>query len=175
MIYAPHKMLYGNFRMSEVARSSTASRLGIDNTPSDKVLEIAEQLCINFLQPIRDHYGIPFSPSSWFRCEALEREVTKNSFSRWANDNGYNLVTLEDLEYAWSEYFRLKSHPKGEAVDFEIPGIDNHKLFDHIYEMKNIEFDQLISEFMKKEDPYAGWIHGSYSNGHNRNQVVYIK
>ena len=156
--------------MYEVAKSSTAIRLGIDNTPSDEVLEIAEQTCIHILQPVRDEFG-SLSPSSWFRCEELEKAITLNSFKAWCSRNNYSHVA--DYEEAWSEYFSRKSHPKGEAVDFEKAGVSNIVMFDWCKE--NLEqFDQLIAEFMNSNDPSAGWIHGSNSVI-NRKQTFEIK
>jgi len=61
-------------------------------------------------------------------------------------------------------------HCKGEAVDFEIQGLDNKKLAEHIN--KNYEFDQLILEFYKESDPNSGWIHVSYSSEKNRKQFL---
>ena len=175
MIYSPRKKLYGNFTMGEVAKSPIAERLEIDNTPSDDVLDRAEQVAIHILQPVRDHFGIPFSPNSWFRCEELEREITRKSFPEWClqparyNHKGYDINT--EYDEAWAEYFSRKSHPKGEGVDFEIPGIDNHVLYKWC--TGNLpEYDQLISEFMKPDDPTAGWVHGSYCIDGNRMQQV---
>lgn len=169
MIYSPNKTLHGNFKMYEVAKSSTAIRLGVDNTPSDEVLEIAEQTCIHILQPVRDEFG-SLSPSSWFRCEELERAITKKSFARWIVR--HNMQDRSD-EHCWNMYFRRKSHPKGEAVDFEKAGVSNIVMFDWCKE--NLEqFDQLIAEFMKPDDESAGWIHGSNSVI-NRKQIFEIK
>lgn len=174
MIYSPNKTLHGNFKMYEVAKSSTAVRLNIDNTPSSEILEAAEQVAIHILQPVRDHFGIPFSPNSWFRCEELERAITKNSFPAWCERKGYSMTTLELVEEAWKIYFAKKSHPKGEAVDFEIPGISNTILFDWCKD--NLPaYDQLITEFMKVDSPSAGWCHGSYSVDNNRMHILEIK
>lgn len=173
MNYSPNKVLHGNFKMYEVAKSSTAQRLGIDNTPSDEVLERAEQVCIHILQPVRDHFGIPFSPSSWFRCEELEKVITQKSFMRWCQRHRRNDYINGLFDDAWKIYFAIKSHPKGEAVDFELAGVSNIELFEWC--KTNIpEYDQLIAEFMKKDDESAGWIHGSYSVI-NRNQIIEIK
>lgn len=173
MTYSPNKTLHGNFKIYEVAKSSTAIRLGIDNTPSDEVIERAEQVAIHILQPVREHFGIPFSPNSWFRCEELERAITKNSFPKWCVRHGFATLTHDQIETAWQEYFSLKSHPKGEAVDFELPGISNTYLFNWCKE--NLpQYDQLIAEFMKPDDPAAGWVHGSHSEN-NRHQIITIK
>lgn len=170
MIYSPNKTLYGDFKMHEVAKSSTAIRLGIDNTPSNEVLERAKQVAIHIIQPVRDHFGIPFSPNSWFRCEELEKAITKKGFRSWCMMRGYS----ENDSAAWREYFSRKSHPKGEAVDFEIAGIDNVFLYNWCKE--NLpEYDQLIAEFMKPDNASAGWVHGSFSQDNNRMQLIEIK
>jgi len=158
--------------MYEVCKSSTAVRLGIDNTPSDKILEVAEQVAIHILQPVRDQFG-GFSPNSWFRCEELEKAICKSSFERWLKNMNYEAMTEDQHEEHWQEYFIRKSHPRGEAVDFEKAGVDNRTIFNWCKE--NLPaYDQLIAEFMKKDDPNAGWIHGSYSDN-NRMQIKEIK
>ena len=177
MIYSPNKTLYGNFKMHEVCKSSTAVRLGIDNTPSDEVLERAEQTCIHILQPVRDEFG-SLTANSWFRCEELERAITRNSFVKWCqqpekyNHEGFDPLT--DYQEAWELYFSRKSHPMGEAVDFEKAGVDNRAMFNWC--KANLPaFDQLIAEFMKADDSSAGWIHGSFSANNNRQQIIEIK
>ena len=40
---------------------------------------------------------------------------------------------------------------------------------------KNLEFDQLLLEFYKPDDPHAGWVHVSYvSPEENRNEILTI-
>lgn len=185
MIYLPNKTLHGNFKYYEVFKSRTADRLEIDNIPKgaelDNILEIAEQTCIHILQPVRDEFG-SLSPSSWFRCEKLEKAITAHdfenlggigkpsSFFNWMVRHGYLLNQKND---AWSDYFSRKSHPKGEAVDFEKAGVSNIVMFDWC--KNNLEqFDQLIAEFVKPDDGSAGWIHGSNS-ATNRKQILEIK
>ena len=51
-------------------------------------------------------------------------------------------------------------HTLGQAVDIEIPGIDNEELFDYIKE--NLEYDQIILEFYDGVDPRSGWVHVSF-------------
>lgn len=169
MIYSPSKTLYGNFKMYEVSKSQTATRFGIDNTPSDAVLERAEQVAIHIAQPVRDHFG-PYSPNSWFRCEDLEKAITKTAFKRWIVRHG-----MEDRSYwdSWNMYFNRKSHPKGEAIDFEIAGTSNIDLYKWCSENLPL-YDQLIAEFMKIDNPSSGWVHGSYSEN-NRMQLIEIK
>ena len=56
------------------------------------------------------------------------------------------------------------------AADFEIPGVDNRELAKWI--RSELEFDQLILEFYKDNEPTSGWIHCSYSTDHNRHQSL---
>ena len=151
-----------NFTIREVGKSSTAVREGIDNTPTEEVIQRATVLADNVLEKVREHFGIPYSPGSWFRCEILEKLITRNGFGRWcANRN-----IPKDAD-AWAEYFPRKSHPKGEAADIEVPGVSNQDLFDWIKE--NCEFDQLIME-----GGPDGWIHVSCKKTGNRNEAFEI-
>lgn len=133
--------------LSELVKSSTATRLGIDNYPTDPNDIASLKVTANMLlQPVRMYFGIPFGPSSGFRCLALNRALNSKDTSQ---------------------------HVKGQAVDIEIPGIGNYELAEWI--MNNLQFDQLILEFYYPEDPTSGWVHVSYVDEHvNRNQVLTI-
>ena len=57
------------------------------------------------------------------------------------------------------------------ASDIEIFGIPNIQTAYWI--QNNCDFDQLILEFYKKDDPAGGWVHVSYNEkGANRKQVL---
>lgn len=156
-----------HFKPYEVSKSTTATREGIDNTPDEAQLGAAQELARNVLDPVREHFGIPFSPESWFRCEALEKLITRAGFGRWCLKH----KRAKDAN-AWADYFPLKSHPKGQAADFEVPGVDNLKVFEWIRD--NCEFDQLIQEGYRHGQPNSGWIHVSYRKGNNRNEAFDI-
>ena len=155
-----------NFWESEVGKSSTALRRGIDNDPSAAILVKSKLLAEKVLQPIRDEFGA-FSPESWYRCEQLERVLTTSGFGKWCRDRG-----IAKDENAWADYFPRKSHPKGEAADFEVAGVNNLVLFDWI--QNNLQYDQLILEGYRESVRNSGWIHISYSADHNRNQAFGI-
>ena len=53
-------------------------------------------------------------------------------------------------------------HAKGQAADFEIFGVPNAELAKWIIE--NLDYDQLILEFHKTDEPNSGWIHCSYKS-----------
>tara|TARA_B100000959_G_C14960099_1_gene615419 strand:+ start:1799 stop:2305 length:507 start_codon:yes stop_codon:yes gene_type:complete len=137
-----------NFSLNELTKSSTATRLGIDNTPTANHLVPMTALCHKVLQPIRETWGV-VSVNSCYRSPALNEAVKGSKSSQ---------------------------HCKGEAADVEcIGGIDNDLLATWI--VKNLEFDQLILEYFdpEKNDPNDGWVHVSYSHdGNNRGKALLI-
>ncbi len=160
------------FKVYEVGKSHIASRKGIDNQPSLEVLLKAAKLAVNCLDPMREQYG-PFSPQSWYRSEPLEKEITWYSVTRvdigfpgWCRRRG-----LIANEHNWTKYFARKTHPTGGAADIEIAGVSNDTLFEWCKD--NLEFDQLIREFPGTH-PMSGWVHISYNQDSNRNEVLTI-
>lgn len=143
--------LSDNFWLSEFTKSNTATRLGIDNTPSQGVIDNLEFLCVRILQPTRDHFvrdlkrARSMKITSGFRCLELNRELRSDDTSQ---------------------------HLTGEAADCEILGVDNYEVACWIRD--NLEFDQLILEFYTGE-PNSGWIHVSCKEqGHNRQECLTI-
>ena len=135
-----------NFKLHELVKSSTASRYGIDNTPNAAQIANLKLVCEKILEPVRANYHKPIIPSSGFRCLELNRRIGSKDSSQ---------------------------HTKGQAVDFEITGVDNKDLFDWIRD--NLEFDQLILEFYKSGIPNSGWCHCSFLRVGNRQQSFNIK
>jgi hypothetical protein len=160
-----------NFALWEFEKSSTADRLDIDNTVIQSLAEGYEEdvllslkaLCVNIAEPLRAHFG-KFSPSSGFRSYALERVLCAPAIERFLMRGGAS-VTERD-------YLEKKQHPTGKAMDFEFVGHRNIDVARWIE--KNLDFDQLILEFYREDDPRAGWIHVSYDGKANRNQVLTI-
>ena len=132
-----------NFSLSELTKSQTAERKGIDNTPSAEHQENLKKLCENVLQPVRDHFEQVVSVSSGYRSPVLWAAIGSKSTSQ---------------------------HARGEAADFEIFGISNKELADWIH--YNTNYDQLILEYWKKSDSNSGWVHCSYSESNNRRQYL---
>ena len=132
--------LSDHFSLQELTKSSTAERRGIANEPDDEAVENLIMVCETILEPVREHYGIPFIPNSGFRCLELNRAIGSSDRSQ---------------------------HTTGEAVDFEVPGISNREVA--LWVKDNCKFDQLILEFYKEGDPSSGWVHCSYViEGENR-------
>ena len=46
-----------NFSLSELTKSDTAIRRGINNNPTAEQVDKLKLLCENILQPVRDHFG----------------------------------------------------------------------------------------------------------------------
>ena len=132
-----------NFNLVELTKSQTATRKGIDNTPSAEHQGNLQSICMHVLQPIRDHFSQVVTVSSGYRspelCLAINSKITSQ-------------------------------HAKGQAADFEIFGVSNKELADYIHE--NLDYDQLILEYWTESDPNSGWVHCSYSEGNNRNQYL---
>ena len=131
-----------NFSLSELTRSQTAIRKGIQNQPNDEQLANLKALCENVLQPIRDHFGKPVRISSGLRVPELNAAIGGSTTS---------------------------DHTRGCAADIEIPGVDNKELSEWIVE--NLEFRQTILEFYTGE-PDSGWVHVSYDYNDNKQQVL---
>ena len=132
-----------NFSLIELTKSQTAERKGIPNDPSADHISNLKLLCERVLQPVRDHFNHVVSISSGYRSTELCIAIGSSLESQ---------------------------HAKGQAADFEIFGISNKELADWIH--YNINYDQLILEYWKEEDPNSGWVHCSYSEGNNRRQYL---
>ena len=134
-----------NFTLAEMIKSQTAEQKGINNNPNEDNIENLQRLCNEILQPIRDHYGKVVSVSSGFRSPELCVAIGSSVTSQ---------------------------HASGQAADFEIYGVSNKELADYIAD--NLDFDQLILEFWKPEEPNSGWVHCSYK-GADSNRKQYLR
>ena len=135
--------LSANFSLAEMTKSQTATRKGIRNEPSTEHVENLIHLAEAVLQPVRDHFGKAVVISSGYRSPELCEAIGSSSKSQ---------------------------HARGEAADFEIPGVDNMQLATWIN--KNCNFDQLILEFYEPGDPNSGWVHCSAVREGSRAQVL---
>lgn len=107
------------FTIKELCKSSTADRLGIDNSPNSEVISNLEKLVEFILDPLREKYGKPIYVNSGYRCPALNKAVNGSKTSQ---------------------------HMNGLAVDITTRSIAKNKiLFNLIQELK-LPFDQLIDE-----------------------------
>lgn len=107
------------FTIEELCRSDKARQMGIDNTPTEDVIDRLSDLVENVLDPAREKIGKPVAVSSGYRCPELNRAVG-------------GVVTSQ--------------HVKGEAADLTTGNRkENERLFQIIRD--NLPFDQLIDEY----------------------------
>ena len=134
-----------NFSLAEMTKSQIATRMGLDNNPSEDEVENLRLLCERVLQPIRDHFNHIVTISSGYRNVVLSVKIGSSAKSQ---------------------------HCSGEAADFEIFGIPNNEVSDWIKE--NLMFDQLILEYWEPGQPNSGWVHVSYKKEINSNRKEYL-
>lgn len=112
-----------HFSLKEMTMSPTATRFGIDNSPSFDVVTRMMLLAEKVLEPLREHMGEPVKVSSGYRSPVLNRKIGGSKTSQ---------------------------HCLGEAADLDSNG-KNRKMFYFI--KNNLEFDQLIWEFGDGDEP----------------------
>ena len=132
-----------HFTLHEMCRSQIAMRHGFDNQPPLATLQALERLCEAILEPVRERFSRPITPSSGYRCRALNRVLGSHDASQ---------------------------HVKGEAVDFDIAGCPKSEIAAWI--AGHLVFDQLIVEYPQAENVSAGWLHVSYRLGRNRREIL---
>jgi zinc D-Ala-D-Ala carboxypeptidase len=131
-----------NFSLGEMTKSQTALRRGIDNTPTPDKLDPLILLCQKVLQPVRDHFDRPVTITSGYRSPELCAAIGSKITSQ---------------------------HTKGQAADFEVPGVSNMEVAQWIAD--NCEFDQLILECFTGGN--TGWIHCSYVHEPRKELLTY--
>jgi len=131
-----------NFSLQEMTKSQTALRRGIDNTPTPDKIEPLTMLCEKVLQPVRDHFDRPVTITSGYRSPELCLAIGSKTTSQ---------------------------HTKGQAADFEVPGVSNMEVAQWIAD--NCEFDQLILECYTGGN--TGWIHCSYVHEPRKELLTY--
>jgi len=135
--------LTANFTLSELTKSETALRYGMENIPTQTEIDNLTALCYNVLQPVRDHFARGVKVNSGFRHPLVNAKVGGSTTS---------------------------DHCKGMAADIEIPGVANAELAEWIKD--NCEFRQLILEFYTPGIPDSGWVHVSYDPRDLKKQVL---
>lgn len=139
-----------NIHLTEVVKSQTATRYGIDNTPNGQIYENLKQSAVNLWQPVRDILGVPILISSGYRCPELNKRI-----------NGA----------------KTSSHMSGFAIDFVAPSFGNtRKVVEFLSRelpKRNIKFDQIILEYPNSPN---SWVHLGYKkyDGSQRNSKFQI-
>lgn len=106
------------FTIEELCRSDRARQMGINNTPTNDIIDSLSDLVENVLDPVREKFGSPIIVNSGYRCPELNKVVGGAPTSQ---------------------------HVKGEAADITTGSREgNKRLFEIIRD--NLEYDQLINE-----------------------------
>ena len=107
-----------NFSLQELTFSQVASRRGIDNTPSEKVIDNLERLAF-FLEQVRKIFNKPFLINSGYRSREVNEAVGGSKTSQ---------------------------HCEGCAVDFNVKGMSPSAVVRAIVD-NDVPYDQVILEF----------------------------
>ena len=124
--------------------SITATRRGIDNTPSEEHLENMKLLAEKIFEPLRKWVGGPIRINSFYRGTELNKAIGGSSKSQ---------------------------HCKGQAMDIDDNGCHKTNAEMYAWIKDNVDFDQMIWEFGNDKNP--NWVHVSYvSPEENRNRCL---
>jgi uncharacterized protein YcbK (DUF882 family) len=132
-----------NFSLKEFIKSDTATRKGLDNTPSPEVVANLQKLVDNIVQPLRTSYDKVVTINSGYRSPEVNASVGGSKTS---------------------------DHCKGMAADIEIEGESNFDLAQHIVD--TYKFTQVILEFYTQGVPDSGWVHVSYDKDNLKCEVL---
>jgi uncharacterized protein YcbK (DUF882 family) len=128
----------------EATKSQTATRLGIDNAPTEEHLENMKYVALNVFDHVREFVGGPLHASSFYRSPALNAAIGGSS--------------------------KTSQHMTGHAIDIDCDTFgfgNNNQVFDFI--RKNLEYDQVIGEYPDANGKFA-WVHVSLKKSGNRKQ-----
>jgi hypothetical protein len=108
-----------HFTLEELVRSTTAARLGYDNTPTPDQVEELRRLAHLVLEPLRSALGRPIIIESGFRSRQVNYEVRGHHQSE---------------------------HLLGRAADIVVPGLLPIQVCETVRDL-DLPFRQLIHEF----------------------------
>ena len=128
--------------LKELLFSETATRLGIENKPTDQILINLQTLIYEVINPIVNQFG-DIKITSGYRSPELSKIIGSSERSQ---------------------------HCLGMAVDCEVLGIPNKELADWV--VNHLEFDQCILEFWTPDQINSGWVHISYNKSANRKMYL---
>ena len=137
-------MLSKHVSMKEGVYSTTAKRLGLDNTPTEADIKNMELICEKIFEPLRAHVNGPIKINSFYRGPVLNKAIGGSKSSQ---------------------------HMTGQAMDIDdtYSYMSNADMYKFI--KNNLDFDQIIWEFGNDDNP--NWIHVSYVSAEaNRNRCL---
>ena len=110
-----------NFTITDLCKSETALKAGINNTPPMGVSDNLMYLIVNLLQPLRNKLGKPIIVTSGYRCAHLNKMIDGKPTSQ---------------------------HLVGQAADIKVKDMTASALQNFIV-TSGLEFDQCINEYNK--------------------------
>ena len=129
---------------NEGIKSHTATRLGIDNSPSELDLVRMQTIAEKVFEPLREWVGGPIAINSFYRSPKLNSAIGGSKSSQHCIGCALDL----DDNYGYKT---------------------NAEMFDYI--KNNLDYDQMIWEFGTDENP--NWVHVSYvSEDTNRRRLL---
>lgn len=137
----------------ECVRSQTATRHGIDNTPTFRQMLVIERMAREFFEPLREALAVPIRINSLYRCKELNRRIGGSPQSDHMIEADTAAIDLDD------SYSRRT-------------GVTNRDIF--LYIQKHLPYYKMIWEY--EDVPTAAgersprWVHVSYSTSAARNQ-----
>ncbi len=142
--------LTDNFSLQEMIRSSYATRMGLDNTPTRKQKQNLVEVC-EVLEGVREMLG----GRSLFVSSGL-RKGKVNDGQGGARNSVHKLGLAADLD----------NLPDGNYEAFL-------QIVPHV-SRGDLPIDQIIGEFFIEGEPRAGWIHIGLARGGGkpRNQIL---
>jgi zinc D-Ala-D-Ala carboxypeptidase len=139
--------------LSEVIKSNTATRKGIDNSPTSEQLERITKLSEMVFDPLREWVGDQVKINSGFRSPKLNKAIGGAGGINGTSQHCANNGAAFDIDDTF-----------GHAT--------NAQMFHYIKD--NMSFDQMIWEFGDDNNP--DWVHVSYvSEAKNRMEILVAK
>ena len=144
-----------NISYGEATKSQTATRLGLDNNPTEQELRNMQLVADKCFQPLREWYGKAIAITSFFRSAKVNAKIGGSQTSQHCAGG------VSGIEEA--------------AIDIDADvfdnGITNKEIFNWLKE--NVEYDQLIWEYGTSNNP--NWVHVSYRKGANRKMNLKVE
>lgn len=150
-------LLTPHFALLEFTESTTASKHGINNSPTPEVQENLRRLCEQTLEPLREALGLPVVITSGYRCKELNDLI-----SHHAHKSQHLKGQAADFYVGWSAPVGGRGQATGNKPS---PRERLVKAFHLILTDPKIDFDQLII--------YPSFVHVSYvSPEANRHYIM---
>lgn len=138
--------LSAHVTLAEVTKNNTASKYGIDNTPTPEHTENLKLVLNNIFEKVRAGLGNnPIYISCGYRSAAV------NAKTKGASKTSY--------------------HCSGKALDLDADvfgKVTNKQIFDYV--RANCEFAELVYEYGNDENP--DWVHVAFDKGNNKKEVL---